>query len=174
MEWKVSNIIDYKFLYLHYSVGFPSRLAALCLVGFLLGCEDKPVNTQISKSVRDDNFTLSLTLSAENVRLNESIQINTELKRLKHKDSINVAVTLRMQVDAVGGIINGHSFSIGSNILVILADEENVEFTTLSSFVPSSTYDKIKKEYYNYMPMGRVTVSFNNLNISIPVQLLEP
>lgn len=171
---EVFNIISYKPPGLHYPMGFPSCFVTLCLAVLLSGCEDKFTDTEVSKSTSDDNFTLTLTLSADNVRLDESIQINTELKRRVHKDSVDVLVTLKMMVDAVGGIINGHTFSFGSNITVSLADEENVTFKTLSSFVPSSSYDKTKNEYYKYMTMGRITTSFNNLNISIPVQLVKP
>ncbi len=171
---KVSNIISYKLSGLHYPVGFPSCLGALCLAVLFLSCEDTFTDTVVTESTSDDYFTLTLTLSADNVRLDESIQINTELKRRVHKDSVDISVTLRMMVDAVGGTINGHNFSLASNITVSLADEKNVTFKTLSSFIPSSSYDKAKKEYYNYMSMGRVTTSFNNLNISIPVQLVKP
>ncbi|MEE8437140.1 MAG: hypothetical protein V3S22_02255, partial [Candidatus Neomarinimicrobiota bacterium] len=137
------------------------------------GCEDKISDPSVSKKTSDAYFELTLTISNENVRLNESILVETRLERISAPDSLESSIK-RMMIDAVGGTINGHSFSVSSSITVEIGDDSTDYFITLSSFIPSYSYDKAKEVYYNYMPMGSISAAFKNLQVTIPVQLIEP
>ncbi len=155
---------------------FKGFLAVIFTSFFLIlfyGCEDVVVDTSVSKSVSNDNFSLILTISNDVVRLNESIRVDTELKRIVHADSLGY-VLMKMSLDATGGVIDGHSFSSSSSITVSMDGEVNALFNTLSFFKPSYSYSSTKDEYSNYMPMGSISATFNDLILSIPIQMVEP
>ena len=160
----------YSRLYTYLSVFVRIQTGVILLS--ILGCEDKFIDTTVTKSTSNDSFTLNLTVSNDVVRLNESLRIETKLKRKVHKDSVDVL--MKMTIDAVGGVIDGHSFTSPSSITVSMNDEEGAVFNTLSYFIPSFTYNSTKKEYSNYKPMGSVSATFNDLILFIPVQLVEP
>lgn len=157
---------DYINLICNYKSLFPRGVRSLFFICILLifsGCEDKISDPSVSKEVSGQYFKLTLTISKENIRRNESILVETKLERISLSDSLDSSIN-KMMIDAVGGTINGHSFSIASNITVVIGDNIEDFFNTLSSFIPS----------ISYMPAGSISAAFNNLQVTIPVQILEP
>ena len=143
---------------------------ALCLIS----CSDKVLDTQQSDSGSNNDFTLTLTISDDIVYLNSSIKITAVVERKVHKDSIDGYVSMKMMMDAVGGSIDGHSFSSASSITVSMDELVGSKFEALAFFLPSYSYSTTKKEYSNYMQKGQVSASFDNINVTLPVNMVEP
>ncbi len=76
-------------------------------------------------------------------------------------------------MDAEGGTIDGHSFSSPSYITVTLDDEKNAKFEARAFFVPKSTYNSATKSN-DYKANGYVSVSFDGINLSMTIKLVEP
>ena len=53
-------------------------------------------------------------------------------------------------------------------------DEVGSKFEALAFFLPSYSYNTSKKEYYNFMQKGQVSASFDNINVTLPVNMVEP
>jgi hypothetical protein len=96
-----------------------------------------------------------------------------------------------MKMDAVGGKIDGQNFTSVSStstspasIIVSIDKEVGSKFEALAFFLPSYSYSATKydtkgnlikpEEYYNFMEKGQVSASFDNINVTIPVNMVEP
>ena len=143
---------------------------ALCLIS----CSDKVLDTKQSDSGSNNDFNLTLTISDDIVYLNSSIKVTAVVERKVHKDSIDGYVSMKMMMDAVGGSIDGHSFSTSSSITVSMDESVGSKFEALAFFLPTYSYNTSKKEYYNFMEKGQVSASFDNINVTIPVNMVEP
>ncbi len=160
---------------------------ALCLIS----CGDKVLETKKSDSGSNNEFTLTLTISDDIVYLNSSIKVTAVVERKVHKDSINGFINMFMKMDAVGGKIDGQNFTSVSStstspasIIVSIDKEVGSKFEALAFFLPSYSYSATKydtkgnlikpEEYYNFMEKGQVSASFDNINVTIPVNMVEP
>ena len=151
---------------------------------FFFACGDTVINTEKSVSDSNNDFKLTLTISDEIVRLNDSIKLTAIIERKVNKDSIDSYVSMKMILDAVGGTIDGHSFSSASNISVSMDDLTGSQFQALAFFLPEYDYSATKydskgneikpEEYYNFMEKGLVSASFDNINVTSPVNMVEP
>ena len=146
---------------------------ALCLIS----CSDKVLDTKQSDSGSNNDFTLTLTISDDIVYLNSSIKVTAVIERRVDGTSI----TDKMMMDAVGGKIDGQNFTsvsststIPAKITVLMDNEVGSKFEALAFFLPSYSYSSTKKEYSNYMQKGQVSASFDNINVTIPVNMVEP
>ena len=146
---------------------------ALCLIS----CSDKVLDTQQSDSGSNNDFTLTLTISDDIVYLNSSIKVTAVIERKIDGTSI----TENMMMDAVGGKIDGQNFTSVSStstspatITVSMDNEAGSKFEALAFFLPTYLYNTSKKEYYNFMERGQVSASFDNINVTIPVNMVEP
>ena len=150
---------------------------ALCLIS----CSDKVLDTQQSDSGSNNDFTLTLTISDNIVYLNSSIKVTAVVERKVHYDSIDGYVSMQMKMDAVGGKIDGQNFTSVSStsnspasITVTMDESVGSKFEALAFFLPSYSYSTTKKEYSNYMQKGQVSASFDNINVTLPVNMVEP
>ena len=146
---------------------------ALCLIS----CSDKVLDTQQSDSGSNNDFTLTLTISDDIVYLNSSIKVTAVIERKIDGTSI----TENMMMDAVGGKIDGQNFTSVSStstspatISFLMDKEVGSKFEALAFFLPTYLYNTSKKEYYNFMERGQVSASFDNINVTLPVNMVEP
>ena len=163
---------------------FMKKVVISGLTLFFFACGDTVINTEKSVSDSNNDFKLTLTISDEIVRLNDSIKLTAIIERKVNKDSIDSYVSMKMILDAVGGTIDGHSFSSASNISVSMDDLTGSQFQALAFFLPEYDYSATKydskgneikpEEYYNFMEKGQVSASFDNINVTIPVNMVEP
>ena len=163
---------------------FMKKVVISGLTLFFFACGDMVINTEKSVSDSNNDFKLTLTISDEIVRLNDSIKLTAIIERKVNKDSIDSYVSMKMILDAVGGTIDGHSFSSASNISVSMDDLTGSQFQALAFFLPEYDYSATKydskgneikpEEYYNFMEKGQVSASFDNINVTIPVNMVEP
>ena len=160
---------------------------ALCLIS----CGDKAFDTKISVIGSNNDFILTLTISDDIVYLNSSIKVTAVVERKVHMDSINGYVPMQMKMDAVGGKIDGQNFtSVSSTSTTPASIYTKIDFEVgsqvemLAFFLPSYSYSATKydtkgnlikpEEYYNFMERGQVSASFDNINVTIPVNMVEP
>ncbi len=160
---------------------------ALCLIS----CGDKVLETKKSDSGSNNEFTLTLTISDDIVYLNSSIKVTAVVERKVHYDSLDGYINMFMKMDAVGGKIDGQNFTSVSStsnspasITVSIDKEVGSKFEALAFFLPSYSYSATKydtkgnlikpEEYYNFMEKGQVSASFDNINVTIPVNMVEP
>ncbi len=160
---------------------------ALCLIS----CGDKVLETKKSVSGSNNEFTLTLTISDDIVYLNSSIKVTAVVERKVHYDSLDGYINMFMKMDAVGGKIDGQNFTSVSStstspasIIVSIDKEVGSKFEALAFFLPSYSYSATKydtkgnlikpEEYYNFMEKGQVSASFDNINVTIPVNMVEP
>ena len=68
---------------------FMKKVVIMGLTLFFFSCGDTVINTEKSVSDSNDNFKLTLTVSDEIVRLNDSIKLTAKVERKVHKDSID-------------------------------------------------------------------------------------
>ena len=163
---------------------FMKKVVIFGLTLLFFSCGDTIINTEKSVSDSNNDFKLTLTISDEIVRLNDSIKLTAIIERKVNKDSIDSYVSMKMILDAVGGTIDGHSFSSASNISVSMDDLTGSQFQALAFFLPEYDYSATKydskgneikpEEYYNFMEKGQVSASFDNINVTIPVNMVEP
>ena len=166
---KLFNLSD---LFIYQRLMKRAVLAGLVLC--LISCGDKVLDTKQSDSGSNNNFNLTLTISDDIVYLNSSIKVTAVVERKVHKDSIDGSVGTKMRMDAVGGSIDLHSFGTSSSITVSLDEPVGSQFEALAFFLPSYSYNTSKKEYYNFMEKGQVSASFDNINVTLPVNMVEP
>ena len=173
---KLFNLSD---LYLYQRLMKKVVLTGLALC--LISCSDKVLDTKQSDSGSNNDFTLTLTISDNIVYLNSSIKVTAVVERKVHMDSINDYVPMQMKMDAVGGKIDGQNFTSVSStstspasITVSIDKEVGSQFEALAFFLPTYSYNTSKKEYYNFMGKGQVSASFDNINVTIPVNMVEP
>ena len=160
---------------------------ALCLIS----CSDKVLDTKQSDSGSNNDFTLTLTISDDIVYLNSSIKVTAVVERKIHYDSLDGYVNMKIMMDAVGGKIDGQNFTSVSStstspasITVSIDKEVGSKFEVLAFFLPSYSYSATKydtkgnlikpEEYYNFMKRGQVSASFDNINVTIPVNMVKP
>tara|TARA_B100000315_G_C14358944_1_gene487545 strand:+ start:143 stop:682 length:540 start_codon:yes stop_codon:yes gene_type:complete len=150
---------------------------ALCLIS----CGDKVLDTKKSDSGSNNDFILTLTISDDIVYLNSSIKVTAVVERKVHYDSLDSYVTMKIMMDAVGGKIDGQNFTSVSStsntpasITVSMDKEVGSQFEALAFFLPTYSYSSTKKEYSGYMQKGQVSASFDNINVTIPVNMVEP
>ena len=153
---------------------FMKNVAIMGLILFFFACGDTVINTEQSVSDSNNDFKLTLTVSDESVRLDDSIKLTAKVERKVHKDSINGSVSMKMIIDAVGGTIDGHSVSSASNITVSLDDLTGSQFQALAFFLPDYSYNSSRKEYYDFFEKGHVSASFDGMFVSIPISMVEP
>ena len=148
-------------------------LCALFISLIITSCSDEVLDTSKSTSNSNKEFKLTLTISDDIVRLDDSIKITATVERKVHKDSISGFVSMKMMMDAVGGSIDGHSFTSLTNITVSLDSEVGDSFEALAFFVPSSSYST-SLGYYNYKENGHVSASFDGINVTMPIRMAVP
>lgn len=153
---------------------FMKKVGIMGLTLFFFACGDTVINTEKSVSNSNNDFKLTLTISDEIVRLDDSIKLTAKVERRVHKDSIDGYVSMKMIIDAVGGTIDGHGFSSASNITVSVDDLTGSQFQALAFFLPESNYNSSTKEYYNFFEKGHVSASFDGINVSMPITIVEP
>ena len=161
---------------------------ALCLIS----CGDKVLDTKKSDSGSNNDFILTLTISDDIVYLNSSIKVTAVVERKVHYDSLDSPKpSTIMLMDAVGGKIDGQNFTSVSSTSTTPASiytkidfEVGSQFEILAFFLPSYSYSATKydtkgnlikpEEYYNFMKRGQVSASFDNINVTIPVNMVKP
>ena len=160
---------------------------ALCLIS----CGDKVLETKKSDSGSNNEFTLTLSISDDIVYLNSSIKVTAVVERKVHYDSLDGYINMFMRMDAVGGKIDGQNFTSASStstspasITVSIDKEVGSKFEALAFFLPSYSYSATKydtkgnlikpEEYYNFMQKGQVSASFDNINVTLPINMVEP
>ena len=160
---------------------------ALCLIS----CGDKVLETKKSDFGSNNEFTLTLSISDDIVYLNSSIKVTAVVERKIHYDSLDGYINMFMRMDAVGGKIDGQNFTSASStstspasITVSIDKEVGSKFEALAFFLPSYSYSATKydtkgnlikpEEYYNFMEKGQVSASFDNINVTLPVNMVEP
>ena len=140
----------------------------LALAGIILfsisGCGDEALDTSKSASNQNNEFKLTLTISDDIVRTDDTIKLIALLERLVDKASItgsNPPTTMKM--DAIGGALDLHSPGSTTSIIVKLDDEVGSTFETLAFFDPKSGYST-----------GHVSASYDGMNVSMSIDIVEP
>ena len=139
----------------------------------VMSCGDTVIDTSKSTSNSNKEFKLTLTISDDIVRLNSSIKLTATVERKVHKDSISNYVSMKMMMDAVGGSVDGHSFTSPSSITVAMDSDQGATFEALAFFNPSASYST-SQGYYNYKENGHVSASFDGINVSMPIKMVVP
>lgn len=138
---------------------FMKKVGIMGLTLFFFACGDTVINTEKSVSNSNNDFKLTLTISDEIVRSDDTIKLTAVVERLVQGE----AVSSKMRMDAVGGTIDGHSFSSSSSITVSLDDALASTFEALAFFKPLESSST-----------GHVSVSFDGINVSMPITIVEP
>ena len=86
---------------------------------------------------------------------------------------VNILSSEKLTIDAVGGTIDGQNFTYNSNISVSLGSGSSSTFEALAFFIPKSSYNK-NDGYFNYQQNGHVSASFNGMNVTLSIKLVEP
>ena len=144
----------------------------LALAGIILfsisGCGDEALDTSKSASNKNNEFKLTLTISDDIVRKDDTIKLTALVERLVHKDSV-AGTTPKLIIDAIGGTIDGHNFSkasttLGYHSIIINIDAEPTStYEALGFFTPRSSSSS-----------GNVTASYDGINISMSIDIVEP
>ena len=144
------------------------RYIILTLTGFILfsiiACGDEALDTSKFASGQNNDFKLTLTISDDIVRTDDTIKLTALLERLVDKASItgsNPPTTMKM--DAIGGALDFHSPGSTTSITVKLDDEVGSTFETLAFFDPKSGYST-----------GHVSASYDGINVSMSIDIVEP
>jgi|TARA_B100000686_G_scaffold292721_1_gene321620 hypothetical protein len=139
-------------------------------------CGDDMLNTEITASNKNENFELTLKVDPDIVYLNSSTKVTVIIKRLTESSTTPSS----LQLDAVGGKLDGSgltfnsSYTTGTVITVTgkLDSKINSKFEVLAFFVPSYSYSN--GNYTNYMENGHVTARYDNINVTLPIQMAKP
>ena len=144
----------------------------LTLMGVILfsiaGCGDEALDTSKFVSNQNNNFKLTLTISDDIVRKDDTIKLTALVERLVHKDSV-AGSTPKLIIDAIGGTIDGHNFSkasttLGYHSIIINIDAEPTStYEALGFFTPKSS-----------SASGNVTASYDGINISMSIDIVDP
>ena len=153
---------------------FIKQMAVVSIALCFFACGDQVINTEKSISDSNSEFKLTLTVSDEIVRLDDSIKLTAIVERKVHIDSIDGYVSMKIILDAVGGTIDGHGFSSASNITVTMDDAAGSKFQALAFFLPKYSYNSSKNEYYSFMEKGHISATFDGISVSIPINMVEP
>ena len=136
-------------------------LMGLILFG-ISACGDEALDTSKFVSNQNNNFKLTLTISDDIVRNDDTIKLTAVVERLVDKTSISGSTAMKMAV--TGGSIALHSAgSKISEIRVILDDAKGSVFEALAFFAPSKSSSS-----------GNVTASYNGINVSMSIDIVEP
>ena len=131
----------------------------------IAGCGDEALDTSKFVSNQNNNFKLTLTISDDIVRKDDTIKLTAVVERLVDKTSISGSTpptTMKMAV--TGGSLALHSAgSKISEIRVILDDAKGSVFEALAFFAPSKSSSS-----------GNVTASYNGINVSMSIDIVEP
>ena len=121
------------------------RYIILTLTGFILfsiiACGDEALDTSKFASGQNNDFKLTLTISDDIVRTDDTIKLIALLERLVDKALItgsNPPTTMKM--DAIGGALDFHSPGSTTSITVKVDDGVGSTFETLAFFDPKSGY----------------------------------
>ena len=155
---------------------FIMKLVPLITVFVFISCEDSDNIFVTEKVVTANNakFELTLKIDPDIAYLNSSTKVTATLTRLIPSDSLIDYVSMKMIMDAVGGTLDGHSFSIPSSITVSMKDSINSKFEALAFFSPSYSYSSTSDTYYNYKSNGHISASFDGMNLSLPIKMVVP
>tara|TARA_B100000579_G_scaffold380630_1_gene348674 strand:- start:248 stop:730 length:483 start_codon:yes stop_codon:yes gene_type:complete len=142
---------------------------------FIISCEDNDniLVTEKVVSMNNGKFDLTLKIDPDLAYLNSSTKVTATITRQVHKDSIVDYVSMKMIMDAVGGALDGHSFSTANNIEVSMKDSVSSTFEALAFFTPSYSYSTTSG-YFNYKSNGHVSASFDGMNLSLPIKMVVP
>ena len=153
----------------------PKKLLLILSLLLSVSCEDNNNILVTEKVVNMNNgkFDLTLKIDPDLAYLNSSTKVTATITRQVHKDSIADYVSMKMIMDAVGGSIDGHSFSLASNIVVSMKDSVSSTFEALAFFTPTYSYSTTSG-YYNYKSNGHVSASFDGMNLSLPIKMVVP
>ncbi len=138
-------------------------LASIVLFS-ISACGDEALDTSKFASGQNNDFKLTLTISDDIVRTDDTIKLTALLERLVDKASItgsNPPSTMKM--DAIGGALDFHSPGTATSITVKLDDEVGSTFETLAFFDPKSGYST-----------GHVSASYDGINVSMAIDIVEP
>ena len=139
-------------------------LASIVLFS-ISACGDEALDTSKFASGQNNDFKLTLTISDDIVRNDDTIKLTAVVERLVDKTSISGSTpptTMKMAV--TGGSIALHSAgSKISEIRVILDDAKGSVFEALAFFAPSKSSSS-----------GNVTASYNGINVSMSIDIVEP
>ena len=139
-------------------------LMGLILFG-ISACGDEALDTSKFVSNQNNDFKLTLTISDDIVRNDDTIKLTAVVERLVDKTSISGSTpptTMKMAV--TGGSLALHSAgSKISEIRVILDDAKGSVFEALAFFAPSKSSSS-----------GNVTASYNGINVSMSIDIVEP
>ena len=148
---------------------FMKKVMIFGLTLLFFSCSDTVINTEKSVSDSNNEFKLELRISDDIVRYTDSIKLTATVERLVHKNSIVGTNPTKLIMDAVGGTIDGHSFtSSATSIFVTLDVEQGSVFEALAFFLPTTFPASAKKEN------GHITASFDGINLSMPITIVEP
>ena len=156
----------------------PFRLAIIRVILSIMllaifSCGDDILNTEKTVSKKNENFELTLKVDPDIVYLQSSTKVTVIVERLKESSTTPYSLKL----DAVGGTLDGNgiafSFSLGVNISVSIDEAIGSKFESLSFFVPTYSYSS-SSGYSNYMESGHVTAKYDNINVTLPIQILKP
>ena len=144
----------------------------LTLTGFILfsiiSCGDEALDTSKFASGQNNNFKLTLTISDDIVRTDDTIKLTALVERLVHKDSV-AGTTPKLIIDAIGGTIDGHNFAKASttlgyhSIIINIDTEPTSTYEALGFFTPKSSSSS-----------GNVSASYDGINISMSIDIVEP
>ena len=150
-------------------------LPILTLLLISASCEDNNniLITEKVVSINNGKFDLTLKIDPDLAYLNSSTKVTATITRQVHKDSIVDYVSMKMIMDAVGGALDGHSFSTANNIEVSMKDSVSSTFEALAFFTPSYSYSTTSG-YFNYKSNGHVSASFDGMNLSLPIKMVVP
>ena len=154
----------------------PKKLSLIITLLFMsASCEDNNniLVTEKVVSMSNGKFDLTLKIDPDLAYLNSSTKVTATITRQVHKDSITDYVSMNMIMDAVGGSIDGHSFSLANNIVVSMKDSVSSTFEALAFFTPTYSYSTTSG-YYNYKSNGHVSASFDGMNLSLPIKMVVP
>ena len=134
----------------------------------IAGCGDEALDTSKFVTNQNNNFKLTLTISDDIVRKDDTIKLTALVERLVHKDSV-AGTTPKLIIDAIGGTIDGHNFSKASttlgyhSIIINIDTEPTSTYEALGFFTPKSSSSS-----------GNVTASYDGINISMSIDIVDP
>ena len=144
----------------------------LTLTGFILfsiiACGDEALDTSKFASGQNNDFKLTLTISDDIVRTDDTIKLTAVVERLVHKDSVSGS-TPKLIIDAIGGTIDGHNFSKENStfdyhqIIISIDDEQSSTYEALGFFTPKTSSST-----------GHVSASYDGINVSMSIDIVEP
>ena len=147
---------------------FMKNVVIVGLTLLFFACSDTVINTEKSVSGSNNEFKLELRISDDIVRYTDSIKLTATVERLVHKDSIVGTNTAKLIMDAVGGTIDGHSFTTTATFISVTLDiEKGSVFEALAFFLPTPSGSGKKEN-------GHISASFDGINLSMPITIVEP